>query len=222
MLLTKDEERGRTMTATNDTLLIHRSPLPDVELPDGALTPYILRRANELADKPALVDGPTGRTLTYGELARAVASVAGGLVAKGFGRGDVLAIMSPNLPEYAVAFHGTAMAGGVVTTINPTYTGVRRTINSSIPVRRCSSRSRRSSTSPAKQPRSTSVEEIYVFGEADGARSFTELYGRPLERQVDVSPDDVVVAPLLLRDHRALQRGDADPPHVAREHPPDG
>ena len=30
--------------------------------------------------------------------------------------------MAPNMPEYAVVFHAAAMAGGVVTTINPTYT----------------------------------------------------------------------------------------------------
>ena len=30
--------------------------------------------------------------------------------------------MAPNLPEYAVVFHGVAMAGGTITTINPTYT----------------------------------------------------------------------------------------------------
>ena len=29
--------------------------------------------------------------------------------------------MAPNLPEYAVVFHGVAVAGGAVTTINPTY-----------------------------------------------------------------------------------------------------
>ena len=37
-------------------------------------------------------------------------------------KGEVLAIMAPNCPEYAVVFHGVAFAGGVVTTINPTYT----------------------------------------------------------------------------------------------------
>jgi acyl-CoA synthetase (AMP-forming)/AMP-acid ligase II len=42
-------------------------------------------------------------------------------VASGFGKGDVLALMAPNVPEYAVVFHGVAMAGGIVTTINPTY-----------------------------------------------------------------------------------------------------
>ena len=45
-----------------------------------------------------------------------------GLAARGFGKGDVFAILSPNALEYALAFHGATHAGGVVTTINPLYT----------------------------------------------------------------------------------------------------
>lgn len=41
------------------------SPLADVEIPDLPLTDYVLARADELGDKPALVDGASGRTLTY-------------------------------------------------------------------------------------------------------------------------------------------------------------
>ena len=37
-------------------------------------------------------------------------------------KGDVLAIYCPNIPEYAIAFHGAASAGGINTTINPLYT----------------------------------------------------------------------------------------------------
>ena len=47
---------------------------------------------------------------------------AAGLYARGFRKGDVLAVLSPNAPEYAVAFHGAALAGGVVTTVNPLNT----------------------------------------------------------------------------------------------------
>src|SRR3954449_9408759 len=102
--------------------MIHRSPLPDVDIPDEALTTYALHRARELGAKPALVDGPTGRALTYAALEQGVRSLAGGLVARGFAPGDTLALMAPNMPEYAVVFHGVAFAGGVITTINPTYT----------------------------------------------------------------------------------------------------
>jgi non-ribosomal peptide synthetase component E (peptide arylation enzyme) len=81
-----------------------RSPYPDVEIPDVPLTPFVLGGARTLGDKPALVDGPSGRLLTYAALAEAVDRLAAGLARRGFGRGDVFAIYSPNLPEYAVAF----------------------------------------------------------------------------------------------------------------------
>jgi acyl-CoA synthetase (AMP-forming)/AMP-acid ligase II len=102
--------------------MIFESPLGDVAVPDVTLPAFVLEHAAERGDRPALIDGPTGRTLTYGDLARAVRSLAGGLADRGFGRGDVLALCAPNGPEYAVAFHAVAALGGVVTTINPAYT----------------------------------------------------------------------------------------------------
>ena len=79
--------------------MIHRSPLADVEVPDVSLPAFVLEHASARADRPALVDGPTGRVLTYGELADGVARLAGGLAGRGFGRGDVVAICCPNVPE---------------------------------------------------------------------------------------------------------------------------
>ncbi len=102
--------------------VIHVSPLPAVEIPDLPLTSYCFEQVAERADQPALVDGPSGRAVTYGQLHEQVRRFAGGLAAKGFGPGDTLALLSPNIPEYAVVFHGVAMAGGAITTINPTYT----------------------------------------------------------------------------------------------------
>ena len=61
--------------------MIHTSPLPDVEIPDVPLSEIVLGRANDLADKPAIIDGPTGRVLTYGELDEAVRRLAGALAA---------------------------------------------------------------------------------------------------------------------------------------------
>ena len=34
----------------------------------------------------------------------------------------MFAIYSPNVPEYAVAFHAVSLLGGINTTINPLYT----------------------------------------------------------------------------------------------------
>ncbi len=181
--------------------MIYRSPLPDVEIPDEALTGYVLHRAGELGDKPALVDGPTGRTLSYAALDQAVRSFAGGLVARGFAPGEVLAVMAPNLPEYAVVFHGVAFAGGVVTTVNPTYTerevhhqllDAGATLLVTIPM---------FLDTALAAARGTKVGTVHVLGAdagsalPDGVRPVTELFGAPLAEQVPVDPDDVVALP---------------------------
>lgn len=59
--------------------MIFRSPYPDVDIPDTPITPFVLQHADALAEKPALVEGTSGRTLTYGEVATGVRSAAGGL-----------------------------------------------------------------------------------------------------------------------------------------------
>lgn len=102
--------------------MIHESPRDPVSIPDVSFTDLVLSRAERHPDRTAFVDGPTGRRLSYGELAAAVRAAAAGLAGRGFGPGDVLALVSPNVPEYAVAFHAAASAGGVVTTLNPLWT----------------------------------------------------------------------------------------------------
>jgi acyl-CoA synthetase (AMP-forming)/AMP-acid ligase II len=94
----------------------------DLAIPDVDVTSFVLEQAAERGEKPALIDGPSGRTLTYAELGEQIAAMRGGLAARGFGRGDALAIYLPNTPEYAVAFHAAASAGGRATTANPLYT----------------------------------------------------------------------------------------------------
>ena len=46
----------------------------------------------------------------------AVRSLAGGLLGRGFARGDVVALMAPNLPEYAIVFHGAVSVPGFPST----------------------------------------------------------------------------------------------------------
>src|SRR6266568_2529437 len=58
--------------------MIHHSPLPDVGIPDLPLTEYILAGGAGQPDKPALIDGASGRVMTYGELEDAIRSPAGG------------------------------------------------------------------------------------------------------------------------------------------------
>jgi acyl-CoA synthetase (AMP-forming)/AMP-acid ligase II len=98
--------------------MILRSPLPDVSYPDVSLPAFVLEHAAEHGSKPALIDGPSGRTITYAELAGATQRLAGALAARGLRKGDVVGLWSPNLPEWAVMFHGALSAGLVVTTVS--------------------------------------------------------------------------------------------------------
>src|SRR5690606_8939236 len=82
---------------------------------------FVLQQVEALRDHPAMIEGATGRSHSFGELADGTKRVAGWLHSRGFGRGDVLGILLPNLPEYFLVFHGAATVGGTVTTINPTY-----------------------------------------------------------------------------------------------------
>jgi acyl-CoA synthetase (AMP-forming)/AMP-acid ligase II len=86
--------------------MIFRSPYPDVGIPEVPFPQFLLHRATELGDQPALIAAPTRPTLTYGELADGVGCVAANFTARGLHKGDVFAIMTPNLPEFAIAFLG--------------------------------------------------------------------------------------------------------------------
>jgi len=68
-----------------------------------------------------MIEGASGRTITFAELADSIKRTAGALTAKGFGARTTVGLMAPNTPEYAMVFHGVATAGGTITTINPTY-----------------------------------------------------------------------------------------------------
>lgn len=155
--------------------MIIKGPYPDVEIPETALTPLVLRRASELSDKPALIDGPTGRTVTYSQLADSIAIVAHNLKQRGFKKGEVFGILSPNCPDYAIAFHAVATLGGIVTPINPLYTkheiahqlkDCRARFLVTIPM--FMDKAREAATE-------SGVEEVYVFGEAEGATPFSSL-----------------------------------------------
>ena len=75
-----------------------------------------------LSKNIALVDGVTGRAVTYEELREQVRRVASGLARRGIRKGDVVALCSPNCPEFAIAFHAVARLGAILTPANPANT----------------------------------------------------------------------------------------------------
>ncbi len=175
--------------------MIFRSPLPDVTIPDVPFAPFVLRHAGRLAEKPALIDGVTGRAYTYGQVNDTVRRCAAGLAARGFRKGDVMALYSPNLLEYPIVFLAAALLGGAATTINPLYTVDELTYQLT------AAHAKYLFTVPpflekalAGQQRSD-VQEVFVFGEAPGVTSFaTLLENDGTVPQVEINPREDVVA----------------------------
>lgn len=177
--------------------MIFSSPHKAVTIPETSLAEYVLQRAPEFGDKPALIDGSSGRTITYRELAPTIRKLAAGLASHGFGRGDVLAIYSPNSPEYALAFHAAAMLGGATTMVPPLFTGTE------VKTQLRDSRANYLLTIPqlldkANQARPGSkIRQIFVIGDTEGAVPFTSLLGHdgPLQEIKINTRSDLVALP---------------------------
>jgi long-chain acyl-CoA synthetase len=78
-----------------------------------------VRGAERHAERVALRLGDL--VVTYAALEEASARVAGLLRAHGVGRGDRVAIMLPNVPEFASAYYGALRIGAVVVAMNVLY-----------------------------------------------------------------------------------------------------
>lgn len=155
--------------------MIFTGPRPGVPVPDVSLTDFVLERAEQYGDTTATVDIAGNRACTYAELAKAVRRAAAGLRARGFNRGDVLAILSPNVPEYPIAFHAAALAGGAVVVLNPLDTpddlvGLLNEATARVLV----AGPAEAAKAIALQSR-TKVQEVVVFGEEPGATPFSAL-----------------------------------------------
>jgi acyl-CoA synthetase (AMP-forming)/AMP-acid ligase II len=169
-----------------------RSRLPDLEAGGATVPELVLRHADRLGGKPALVDAASGRIIGYRQLAAGVERVAAALAARGFSAGDVLALYSPNLPEYALAAYGAMAAGGAVTGANPLLT------TEELAGQLADAQARLLVTVPPFLDRALAaadkagVQEVLVFGEAEGATPFRELVAHrqpPARAAVDPARD---------------------------------
>jgi acyl-CoA synthetase (AMP-forming)/AMP-acid ligase II len=176
--------------------MIFRAPEPPIVIPEVPLTSFLLERAAGRGDHPAFIDGPSGRTLTYDGWAKAVRGAAAGLAQRGFRKGDVFAIYSPNLPEYAVAFHAVSLLGGINTTINPLYTTAELTQQ----LKDSNARFLVTVSPFLAKAQEAALEcglrEVFLFDAAPGATPFASLVetvGEPPAVAIDPRQDVVVL-----------------------------
>ncbi|KAH6564249.1 hypothetical protein BASA50_007383 [Batrachochytrium salamandrivorans] len=101
-----------------------KSLFPDIAIPSVDVVTFVLESTAFQAnlEKPALIDALNGRTMTFRELRERSHAFASGLINElAFKKGQVVAICSGNSVDYSSIIFGVLLAGGIVTTVNPTY-----------------------------------------------------------------------------------------------------
>jgi len=101
--------------------MTERSPFPKVQISKASLPAFVFEGRTRQRTV-ALIDGTTGRALSYAALYERVTRAAAEWMSRGLKSGDVCAILGPNSPEVAVAVYSALMAGATVTLPNPLYT----------------------------------------------------------------------------------------------------
>ena len=86
---------------------------------DDTLTSLLERCARDRGDAPAILTA--AETVGWRTLAARVDALAGGLLALGVGRGDVVAVQLPNLPAFLYVLLAVARIGAVTSTIHMPY-----------------------------------------------------------------------------------------------------
>jgi long-chain acyl-CoA synthetase len=88
--------------------------------PELTLLDVVSETARQRPDHPALLF--QGARLSYGELERLSDAFAAALVARGIQKGDRVALLLPNSPQFIIAQLGVWKAGAIAALINPLYT----------------------------------------------------------------------------------------------------
>ena len=87
--------------------------------PDKTLLDYLSALASDHGGKPALLF--KGATVSYGRLEAESDAFGAALAAMGLRKGDRVALLLPNCPQFLIAEFGVWKAGGIVVALNPTY-----------------------------------------------------------------------------------------------------
>lgn len=97
--------------------LYPESVAKDLEIPRKSLPDMLSETVAKYPDNKAL--SFFGRKITYRELQGGVSAFAAALQSNGVQKGDRVAIMLPNCPQYVISYFGILSVGGIVTQINP-------------------------------------------------------------------------------------------------------
>jgi acyl-CoA synthetase (AMP-forming)/AMP-acid ligase II len=178
--------------------MIVRSPYPDVEIPEVTLFDLLFADFGGRDDEPALIDGSSGKSLSFVEVKAMTLRIAAALAERGIGAGDVVGLFAPNTPYWVTAFHGILRANATVTSANSLYTptelahqlrdsGAKQLITISAFLDRAV---------PAAKEIGLPEDAIITLDPAEGHASLADLLATSAQPPAQtVGPEDVAVLP---------------------------
>ena len=90
-----------------------------IQYPDIPLYRFLDNAVRDFPEREAIIF--QGRKITYRQLGEEVANVASGLAQRGLKKGERMAMMLPNCPQYIAAYYAILKIGGIVVNVNPMY-----------------------------------------------------------------------------------------------------
>ncbi|KAI7878323.1 acetyl-CoA synthetase-like protein [Lichtheimia hyalospora FSU 10163] len=179
-------------------MTVFTSTLPSVPpFKEGIVqTLFRQRDANDDLNRPCYIDALTNKTLTFAQVRDMSLRFGASLQdVVGFQQGDVLAVIAPNVIDYAVVLFGTLVAGGVVSPANPNYTSgeiAHQLRETQAKVMVIHPSALKSAVAAAKEV--GTVKHIFVFGDhaVGDIQPYTQaLLGNRLAEPVSRKADDL-------------------------------
>ncbi|XP_012538742.2 probable 4-coumarate--CoA ligase 3 [Monomorium pharaonis] len=111
----------RIMTGPNNEKII--TPFAgEASYPETLIHEFIWNNSENYSNHIALECGVNGKKYTFAQAKDATSYIGRSLRNMGLKKGDVVALVTPNLPDTVLALLGSFSGGLVVTTVNPLYT----------------------------------------------------------------------------------------------------
>jgi long-chain acyl-CoA synthetase len=106
------------LDAERPWMSIYEGKVPESTI-DVSLTRFLEEAVGRYRNRAVMTF--EGNETSYGQLLEASERLAAALHERGVGKGDRVALMLPNCPEYLISFFAIARIGAVVTQVNPIY-----------------------------------------------------------------------------------------------------
>lgn len=90
-----------------------------IEYPDTTLTEKFEQAVDTFFENPFLTY--KGSTFPFSIIGKYTNTLAGNLIKLGIKKGDRIALVLPNIPQFVIAYYAILKAGGIVVALNPNY-----------------------------------------------------------------------------------------------------